>query len=348
MADYQRAVTPPPRELATGGQPNFGTFSGPIERVNPLDIPNPLGVKLPRALNNLRLKEWQAFQIMSPEWFICLAVYNTKSLGTAIVMAYNRTQDRLYRYERLVPAPLLKIPAGLDDSYCYYHGPGFRIDILNELKQDRFRVAFAAKNFKGLPDINASFVARHVTEPIVIVQPFGPNRPLYSHKALMPAEGHLIMNGRESVFEPGASCMIVDDHKGFYPYTMRYDWVTGCGYDAQGRLIGFNLTDNQVKDHSRYNENCLWLDGKMIPLPPIKVSRPDGVLGTWQARDEYDQVKIDFKPLKDVPININLGLIVTRYHGPTGLISGTIQSPDGQLISFDGLPGMGEQKYIRM
>jgi hypothetical protein len=263
-------------------------------------------------------------------------------------MAYNRSQNRLYRYERKVPGLLLKIPSGLGDSHCYYHGPGFRIDIFNELKHNRFRVSFTAKNFKNLPDITASFTARHVTEPIVIVQPFGPNRPLYSHKALMPAEGSLRLGERASFFEPGLSCMIVDDHKGYYPFTMRYDWITGCGYDASGRLIGFNLTDNQVQDHQRYNENCLWLDGKMIPLPPIKVSRPRGVMGPWQARDSYGQVKIDFQPLQDVPIDINLGLVVTRYHGPTGVLSGTIQSPGGEPISFDGLPGMGEQKFIRM
>ena len=36
------------------------------------------------------------------------------------------------------------------------------------------------------------------------------------------------------------------------------------------------------------------------------------------------------------------------HHGPTGVLSGAIQSPGGEPISFDGLPGMGEQKFIRM
>jgi hypothetical protein len=61
--------------------------------------------------------------------------------------------------------------------------------------------------------------------------------------------------------------MIIDDHKGYYPCVMKYDWITALGYAGNGRLVGFNLTDNQVQDHEKYNENCLWLDGKMYPRP---------------------------------------------------------------------------------
>ena len=64
----------------------------------------------------------------------------------------------------------------------------------------------------------------------------------------------------------------MDDHKGFYPYVMQYDWVTGMGYSQEGKLQGFNLTDNQVRDHERFNENCLWLDGKNVSTPTYKNS----------------------------------------------------------------------------
>ena len=69
------------------------------------------------------------------------------------------------------------------------------------------------------------------------------------------------------------------------PTSMRYDWVTGFGLDQKGRRAGFNLTDNQVRDQVKYNENCLWLNNKIWPLPPVKVTRPQGSGGEWIVQD---------------------------------------------------------------
>ena len=326
----------------------MGTFNGLIENVNPLDAEKPLGFVSPRVFNYMRLKEWEALQISNDEWFICLAVYNTKSIGIAIVMAYHKSMDRMYHYERKVPFWQLKVPSGLSDSHCYYHSRNFNIDIHNKLKNGRIIVDFNMKNFQGLPDCMASLTGYHETEPIVIVQPFAENRPLYSHKALMPAEGSLRIDSSTIEFPRDSSCMIIDDHKGYYPYVMKYDWVTALGYDEKGRLIGFNLTDNQVRNHEKYNENCLWLDGKMYPLPPITIARPSGVDQTWEIKDNYGMVSLYFTPLVDTPVYLNLVFMETRYHGPTGRFEGYIVDPEGNRIFFDGFIGMGEKKYIRM
>ncbi len=348
MNTYKRTVLDAPASLVSNGKCNFGTFNAAVKNINPLEAAHPLNIPAPRALKFMRLKEWQAFQLSNPEWFICLAVYNSKAVGLAIVMAYNKNEDRMYRYEHKVPFFNLHVPSGLTDSRCWYHSRNFTIDIRNNLKEGRFDVDFQARNFAGLPDCNAYVTGFHETEPIVICQPFGDNRPLYSHKALMPAEGYLENGGQRSFFRKKNSCMILDDHKGYYPYVMKYDWVTACGFDAQGRLMGFNCTDNQVQDHDRYNENCLWLDGKMYPLPPIKIKRPTGVENTWEISDDYGQVRLYFIPKQDVPVYINLGIAETRYHGPAGMLEGYIMSPEGEKICFDGFFGMGEKKYIKM
>ncbi len=348
MNNYNRSVLPPPDTAVTAGLCNFGTFDSAIPNPNLLDTHQPLGIPLPSRLNGLRLKEWEAIQIANRDWFFCVAVYNTKTVGTAIIMAYDRNKDRMFIYQHKVPYWKLHTPCGLANSHCYYHNPKLSIDIRNLLEKNRFEVTFTAKNFHGQPDIEGSFTGFYQTQPIVIVQPFDNNRPLYSHKALMPSDGWLTVAGKKVHYESHDTCMIMDDHKGFYPYIMKYDWVTGMGYNNQGGLQGFNLTDNQVKDHEKYNENCLWLNGKMHPLPPIKISRPNGVTETWEISDNYEQVDLKFTPLADVPNYLNLGVAETRYHGPTGVFEGTITLPNKEQVIFDGYIGMGEQKYIRM
>ena len=348
MTKYTRPVLSAPERISNAGRCEMGTYNGPIRDINLLELHRPLGFAAPCAFNAFRLKEWQAFQISNAQWFICLAVYNTKSVGIAIVMAYSKTDQRMYRYERKVPAWRLQVPKGLSDSHCFYHSPDFSIDIHNHLAEDRFAIKLSAIGFTGLPDLSAEWIAFHNTEPIVIVQPFADNRPLYSHKALMPIEGKLSFGATKSEFETHNSCAIVDDHKGFYPYVMRYDWVTGLGFDQQGGLTGFNLTDNQIQDSERYNENCLWQNGRMIPLPPVKVTRPDGVEGEWQISDDYGLVNLTFMPLADVPNYINLGIAAFDYHGPTGKFYGHIIDADGNKAVFDDFIGMGERKIIRM
>lgn len=348
MSAYARTVEAAPQRISEQGRCRMGTFNGPIRDINILQLRRPLGFPAPKWFNNFRLKEWLAFQLSNDDWFICLAVYNTKTVGTAVVMAFNKQQQRMYHYDRKAPAWQLSVPRGLDDSRCWYQSSDFTIEIHSHLTQNRFSIKIDATGFPGLPDMSGNWTAHHSTEPIVVVQPFADNRPLYSHKALMPLEGQLEFDGRVSDFELNQSCAIVDDHKGFYPRVMQYDWVTGLGFSQQGDLLGFNLTDNQVQDSQRYNENCLWKDGRMTTLPPVKVERPQGVMGEWNITDEQGMVDLRFTPLADVPNQLNLGLVKIDYHGPTGCFSGDIVDSAGNKVRFDDFIGMGEQKYIRL
>jgi len=348
MNSYQRQVLPAPVEIVSDGHCAMGTYNSPIQNVNLTELKRPLGFSAPSAWNQFRLKEWQAYQISNEDWFICLAIYNTKSLGTAIIMAFNKQEQKMYQYEQKAPAWKINSPKGLFGTHCYYHGRKITIDFNNQLENNLLNIEFKAVGFKGLPDLSGKFTAFHTTEPIVIVQPFSDNRPLYSHKALMSVQGSFTFGENESLFSKSNGCVIVDDHKGYYPYVMQYDWVTALGFHEQHGMVGFNLTDNQIQDPERYNENCLWLNGKMLPLPPVKIDRPQGVERSWVITDKYQQVDLTFTPIEDVPVKLNVGLAKVDYHGPTGQFSGYILDADGNKITFDHFIGMGEKKYVRL
>jgi hypothetical protein len=346
---YSRIVSPPPYSAVSNGRCNMGTYSGAIQNVNLRDAYRPLGFAAPRFIQNFRLKEWQAFQFVNDDWFMCVAVYNTKTVGTAIIMAFNRAQGQMYRYEHKAPFWKLKVANGLFGTRSYYRHKNLSIEIQNNLQGQIFELSFSTQNISGLPPLAGKLVAQAVTEPIVIVQPFAKNRPLYSHKALMRATGTISFKGQTTQVEEHQGCVIIDDHKGFYPTLMNYDWVTALGYSPEGILQGFNLTDNQIRDPNKYNENCLWHNGKMHPLPPVKISRPQGVNNTWLINDHYGLVDLRFTPLADVPVKIKIaGLSLVDYHGPTGLLTGYIIGVDGEQVLFDDFIGMGEQKAVRM
>jgi len=350
MSTYNRTVETAPEKLVTNGRFQFGTYNTPFEIVNPLDAIKPLPVRVPKFLKTMRLKEWEAFQIGNRDFFILAAVYNSKGLGVVQFVVIDRQKSKKYMFQRFIPYWETKVARSLMNTVTCSHGKNFSFYIHNYLKKDRIFFNFWSKGKKGAPDMACRFEADHSRDactPIAICQPFDDNRALYSHKALMPLSGQLSINDSVYNFDREESFMIVDDHKGYYPFEMIYDWVTTAGYDDKKRLIGFNLTDNQIRDHHKYNENCLWLDGDMQPLPPIKIKRPDGVMGPWIITDTHDRVNLKFTPTFDGRIDINAIIFKTEYRAPYGTFTGYILDKNDNKIVFDNFFGVGEKKYIK-
>ena len=349
MTIYKREILDHDDELVTKGKFNFGTFNKPFKVVNPLEAKNPFTFSAFKPIKYFRLKEWEAFQIGNKDVFILLALYNTKSASLAYFSIYDIKNNKRYVYEKKLPMWKIKLPNSLVNTRASYISKNFTFKIHNNLADNQITVDLTIKNFKGLPDVSANFQGIHdnKVEPMVICQPFGENRALYSHKCLMPTRGSLTFGNNAFNFNTMNSYMIIDDHKGYYPYIMKYDWVTGIGYNSAGQLIGFNLTDNQVLDHEKYNENCIWINGKLHLLPPIKFTRSEGVSGKWNIKDKYGMVDISFTPMADSPVKMNLLFIKADYHGPCGYFKGYIKDSNMNIIRIDDYFGMGEKKYIR-
>jgi hypothetical protein len=351
MAEYrQRDYAPAPPELVTAGKFNFGTFSSQFRRVNPLDAHNPLGSCMPRPLLDYRLKEWQAFQLGNSRWFMLAVLYNAKFSALAQFIAYDKESRKKYVFERMLPSWAVRVPDSLWEGKQSYRDRDNCIEIISRLAEGRFDINVCIHDQKGLPDIDAGFELLHnegLVEPIVVSIPFGANRGVYSHKCLMPMQGSLTIGGEVTRFHSSDSFGIIDDHKGFYPYVMKYDWLTAAGYDSQGVLTGFNLTANQSVDPVRFNENCLWQDGKIRLLPPVKFTRPYGVQGKWLIRDEYGMVDLYFQPESMGKIDLNLLAVRVKYFGPFGYVEGFIRDSSGVKVPFERYFGMGEQKYVR-
>ena len=318
--------------------------------VNPLDAKRPLGYAAPKALVRYRLKEWQAFQLGNRRWFILVVLYDARFSNLAQFIAYDRQEKKRYMFSRTLLPGAVQVPPSLWDGRQSYNRGGDLIEIISRLELGRFYINVRLKGGRDLPPIEARFEALHDegrVEPIVVAIPFGGNRGVYSHKCLMPMQGHMSIRGQETEFLRNESFAIIDDHKGFYPYIMKYDWVTAAGFNSAGQLTGFNLTANQSTNPEKYNENCLWVDGRLHLLPPVKFSRPAGDADRWLIRDRYGKVELSFQPVSMQEINVRAAVIRIRYRGPFGYCSGFIRDRYGARHEFDGFFGMGEDKYVR-
>lgn len=320
--------------LVEGGRTRFGTFDGAFERVNALDASVWGSVPVPRRLKAMRLKEWEAFQLGTDRWFVCVALFNAKLLALAQIKIYDRERREKLLFEKKIPPWAFSLPDTLLDSSVEYAGGDVRIAFRNRLANDRVDIELCT------PDIEAAITAYPAgVTPQVVSIPFGLNHGMYSHKCLMPISGWFRVGDEHVDLDPAHAFTFMDDHKGYYPYVMKWDWLTAAGRRPDGKLIGFNLTRNQSIAPEEHNENCLWLDGALELLPTVRFERDGDV---WRVRDQANTIDVRFDVEMPSRTDVNALVVRSRYSGPFGRVRGHIGAHD-----VTGLFGMGEDFYLR-
>ncbi len=356
MSGRERILAPTAELVNRDGEFALGLRTQPFARVNPLDahFEGPLGRR--RGLRRLALKEWQHFALVDERFYLSVAIFDAKRIALVQIIVFDRRTRRVHEYERRALPRQVELPGALDGGRARFARGGFELEIHNHLDpsrpgEGRHQVRLRAPASGLDPAVEGEFTVYEPldrVEPMVVALPFEAGRAMYSHKAVLGCEGHLRLGPETHEFEPARSYSLVDIHKGFYPFVMTWHWATGARPSKAGKLIGFNLTDNQVRDQSAYNENGLWVDGKLHPLGPVKFEFDDADhMAPWRIRDAEGRVELRFLPEALRKVDINLLLLRSRYRGPFGAFEGSIVDDHGERHDLDGCFGMCEDFYLR-
>lgn len=351
--------TPPdPLDPLVGpdGRVRFGVSHRPLRRVD-LGAARFAwhGVPLPAAARRFRLKEWQHVCVVSRDWLLTFAIVDTKFLrvawlqGVDLRAAARTATAGTARFEHHRRSPLLDLRVGdaLWDDKTHVHARGLRIDVHNHLDAGCHTLDLDVAASRGLPAVKGSLVLDHdlaTVAPMVVSLPVGPGRTMYSHKVPLPVRGELQIGDETVVLDRASGAVaLLDIHKAHYPRHTWWRWATCGGYDAEGRLLGLNLTRNVVEDDARYNENALWVDGRVTRLGPARFTldradpHPPWIVGTADGA-----AALAFTPLGgrredlDVP-----GVLRSRFNQLYGRFDGTVETADAK-IRIDGLVGLCE------
>lgn len=343
---------PAPETIVRDGSIILGSWEGIPGNTNLLDIRRPYHYPLPRFLKRLRLKEWQAIEAGDEEWFLIAVLYDAKFISMAAIDIWDKKNKKKYGFRHMFPGSRFSMPQSLSfsETHATVSGDHLSIRIDPEMGFLGLRASSKPRTPQAAPfTLELHFdLSKEASAPFSVCLPLGLNRAIYSTKILMPCSGAITVAGNEHSFNPAKASGILDDHKGYYPYSLHYDWITGIGIDDSGRRIGFNLTDNQVKDQARYNENRLWIDKAIYPLPPVKITRPYGRESPWVIQDTEGMVDLTFHPEVSHDILLKLGIVEIDYAGPFGRFEGQLRTSSGESIAASRLYGMGEDKNMRL
>lgn len=337
MRDLAPGFEAPPPRLVEDGRQRLGRFHGPPVHANLLDAPY---LRLPRPLRRLRLKEWQALQIATPDLFLNAALFDAKLLQLLQVKIYDRARHTKHVHERQLRPGAFRLADHLAASSNAYRDL-LRFD--NRLAEGRITLTLALPATRRCPVITGDLtIHTHLGASQIVSLPFR-SAGMYSHKGLFPVEGTLTIGAHTHTLTPRSALALLDDHKGYYPYIMRWDWVTAATH-ADGHALGFNLTRNQCRDPDTFNENCAWIDDRIGRLPAVTFERTPE---RWRIRDRDGRVDLDFHPTVPGDVRLNALIIESRYRGPFGHFTGRL-SPEGlSPLTIDNWFGMGEEFWLR-
>lgn len=338
----KRRPTTSPEKLVQNGTAVFGTFDKPISTINLVDCLKPCGEYLPHFMNRARLTLWEAFEVDMDEISLVSAVYNLGAVGFSIFVVHDKRNKKTYSWVNPTAGINARVAENLINSVSALVSNNSYLIIDNQFQDGKAHGKGNAHSKKD--NLEFDFKIDSLSPPSIVSIPLGENKPLYSHKEFFKAQGYLTLNG-EKFTSNERTVVIIDDHKGFYPFKMHYDWLTTMGMteiDGQQKYLAFNLTHNQSTTEDDYNENLLWIQGDSCPLPPVTFEK---ICKTkWYIKDKYDMVNLVFDVASDFQMQVHLKAIDVDYTLPFGTISGYVKDVNGKKYILDGMAGIGEDR----
>ena len=348
---YTREILPPRASPVENGVPLAGTWNRAFTNVNLLDIQKPYQWPLPRWLRDYRLKEWEGFSVQDDRFILAAFLGNFKMCRMARVILYNKENGETYIYRKILPGGGWKMPRSLSHGLVECSSSGFFFRIHTWLNADTVRLYLDSAATRKNPAFTAHLafcMGNRNATPAVVSLNFTDKRNMYVYKSIAAVRGDIVL-GREHFNLEQENCMgIFCDYKGFFPYRMKGGFCTGTGIDGDGRRFGFHIAENQAKETHKNNENAMWTNGCFTPLPPVRITMPNGPESDWVIQDLDGMVDLVFTPMEKNRFNPNFFAARTDFFSSIGYYNGILVNDKEEQILVKNLWGSGEKLYLRV
>jgi hypothetical protein len=267
------------------------------------------------------------------------------------VVLYDKEAGKNYAFSKIIPGGSRKLPRSLSNASVECRSSGFFFRIHPWLIADAIKLDFdiaATKKHRAITAHLAYEMGSRDVTPIAVSLNFAERRTMYAFKALAAVRGDIVLGGRHISLDPARSAGFFRDYKGFFPYGMNEFICSAMGFDQGGRRYGFHIVDNLAKDTRKNNENALWVNGKLTPLPPVRITIPNGPESDWVIQDMDGMVDLVFTPKEMSRFGVYLPVIGGDFFAPMGYYNGMLVSAKEEKIPVRNQWGMGEKIFLRM
>jgi len=348
---YTRDILAPRNSPIEDGNPLVGTWDRAFDNVDLLEIRKPYRYLLPRWLRDCRIKEWECFSAQDEHFLLETLFCNVKLYRMAQVMLYDKKNDERFFFRKVIPGTGWMLPNNLANSSVDSHSSHFYFRIHSWLDADTVKLDINIEASRRRPSLTVHLAynvsAQDVT-PMAVSLGVAERRIIYAYKALAPVRGDIVFSGKHINFKQDSCSGFFCDYKGFYPYQMQKTVCSGMGFDDEKGRFGFHIAENQTSETSKNNENALWVNGKLTPLPPVRITVPGASDADWVIQDVEGMVDLTFTPKEQNKSGMNLIFTRAEYNIPIGYYNGMLVNAEGEKIQIKNLFGIGEKLILRV
>jgi len=348
---YTREIQEKRRAPVENGVPLQGTWTKAFEEVDLLEVQRPYSFPLFKGIKYARIKEWESFIIQDDHFYLRARLNNNKLFRSAMVTLYNLDTKERQEFTKVIPGGGWHLPRFPYNDSVDSRSTGFFFRIHTWLDAECIKLELNIKRTRRRPAFTAHVtfdLAESKAAPMAVSLLFSDRRNMYAFKALTEVWGDMVSGGRHIHLNPVRTSGLFCDFKGFYPYRMRSTWCTCMGFDSQNRRFGFSLGENQAREPFKNNENALWIDGRLTPLPPVKITRNGGPESDWIIQDMEGMVDLVFTPeIQEHKLN-NFIMASSDYESPLGYFNGRMVNAEGEELPIHNVWGLGEKLYLRV
>ena len=348
---YTREIQEKRREPVENGLPLQGTWTAAFDEVDLSKINRPYSIPLLKEVKNLRIKEWESFFIQDDRIYLQARLCNLKYYRTALVVMFNKETKERLEFKKRIPGSGWRLPRSLNNASVESHSYGFFFRIHTWLDANCVQLELNVEGRQSKPPftVQVTFdLAEGKTTPMAASLLFSERRNMYAYKTLTAVRGDVVAGGQHIQLDPVRTSGIFCDFKGYYPYRSRSTWCSAMGFDNQNKRFGFALGENQAKEPFKNNENALWIDGRLTPLPPVKITQNGTVMSDWIIQDMEGMVDLVFTP-KEPGSNVKKSMLLSsNYEYSLGLFNGLVLGAKGEEIPVHNIWGAGEKLYLRV
>jgi hypothetical protein len=348
---YKREIEAPRASPINEGKPLQGTWTSAFEDVDLLAIQHPFSIPFPRWMKDIRIKEWESLVVQDERLYLNALLCNLKYYRFAQVVLYDKKSRERMCFKKIIPLGGWRMPRTLTNASIESRSYSFFFRIHDWFDADTIKVDFDIEATRKRPSFTAHLefdLNRSVVSPMAVNLLFSDRRCMYAFKVLTAVRGDMVFGGRHISLDFRRTSGLFCDFKGYYPYRMRAAWCTGFGFDAENRRYGFSIAENQARESYKNNENALWLDGRLTPLPPVRITLPNGIGSDWIIQDTEGMVDLTFIPQEKIRSALNLLISRVEYDTPLGLFNGILLTGEGERIVVRNLWGLAEKLYLRV
>ncbi|MDD3171576.1 MAG: DUF2804 domain-containing protein [Bacilli bacterium] len=293
----------------------------------------------------LRIKEWDFYQIINDDYCLQMNIGHITYISSVSATLFNLKTGKRYNIGVMKLFQKIEMEKNGEKNHALeYQNKNF---IMKFLVNDNVRtLSLSAYNKKHQNfEISLELLGIENSDGMVIATPFR-KKPqcfyLNYKQNLFLAQGKVIINEEEFIFNRSNSYGLLDWGRGVWPYKNEWLWGSGTTMLDTGMLFSFNIGKG-FGDLSNATENMLFLNGIAHKIEEVFIDYDkNDYLKDWKFTSSDHRLNLIMKPLYDNYTSTNFLIIAMKCHQVFGFFSGNFILDDGRIIEVKNMLGFCE------